>query len=767
MWLTVWAIATSTSASASTCFGTSLPGVPDAEQYCGPPSAAELAYQREAGERIEEDAAAAVLPPPVIPPPSLTCGGSSVVKGWCLQGSPQTAKQPPPYNNFTDAQCCAWCVAEKTCFAWNTNSKQRGTAAGGCHSRKSVATPNKNAPCNFGVVRAPKPLPKPKRAPKGAKNILAIVTDDFRPWIEPWTTGKYDIKAPNLKQFAAESMVFHNAYVQQAVCGPSRNSFLTGKRPDSTNVWTFSNSFRRNGLDTSGVRGTDWQTFPEVFRLNGYNTVGMGKIFHPGSPKANDCDNPRSATPSENCRSWSTEMTTPLPANITAIGNLPTNIMECAGERCNLTYFQPDSQIGNCAFTVGGKKWNPTCCDLPDHNCTDFWLADSAVRTLRSVAADKTKPFAMFVGFHKPHPFWDVPQRFQDEYLTTLPLPTHIDAPKNLPDVAYYSCTSVNGRSDMGGVNCDDPKLNPEGCQYIMPNQTYATEKKLKRTTEKEMRKIRAGYAGGITWTDMQIGKVLDELEATGEKDNTLTLFWADHGWALGESSMFCKMANFELQTRIPMLVRAPWLGAKAVGNTRAMVELIDMMPTAIELAGLLIQVDISITGPLALEGFSVAPLLGDPNLHVHSPERWKRAAFSQYPRCMNSTAAHQAPFLATGDPCVGHTPNLVTHMGYSMRTSDWRYAEWPAWKCYGLGGDPNQCSNMSSHPGAVWSGAAQWDNLAGRELYNHTGDDGSCFDCYENENLVDQPELAAIVAELSKQLRAGWRGAAPTKQLE
>ena len=372
----------------------------------------------------------------------------------------------------------------------------------------------------------------------------------------------------------------------------------------------------------------------------------------------------------------------------------------------------------------------------------------------------------------------------------------------------------------MGGVNCDDPKLNPEGCQYIMPNQTYATEKMLKRTTEKEMRKIRAGYAGGITWTDMQIGKVLDALEATGEKANTLTLFWADHGWALGEASMFCKQANFgesprplltrgtvlhcshlfifhvyhefsltqslsfsslsvppssthpspittELQTRIPMLVRAPWLGAKAVGNTRAMVELIDMMPTAIELAGLLIQVDISITGPLALEGYSVAPLLEDPNLHVHSPQAWKRAAFSQYPRCMNSTAEQQAPFLATGDPCTGVTPNQVTHMGYSMRTSDWRYGEWPAWKCYGLGGDPNQCSNMSSHPGAVWSGAAQWDNLAGRELYNHTGDDGSCFDCYENENLVDRPELAAIVTELSKQLRAGWRGAAPTKQLE
>ena len=95
------------------------------------------------------------------------------------------------------------------------------------------------------------------------------------------------------------------------------------------------------------------------------------------------------------------------------------------------------------------------------------------------------------------------------------------------------------------------------------------------------------------------------------------------------------------------------------------------------------------------------------------------------------------------------------------MRTSDWRYAEWPAWKCHGLGGDANWCSDMSA-PGAVWSGSADWADLAGRELYAHAGDDGSCFDCYENENLVDQPQYATIVKQLSAQLRAGWRGAAP-----
>ena len=67
--------------------------------------------------------------------------------------------------------------------------------------------------------------------------------------------------------------------------------------------------------------------------------------------------------------------------------------------------------------------FNPSCENLPDENCTDLWLADAAVRTMRTVNGDRSKPWALFVGFHKPHPFWDVPQRFQDMYLESLPLP--------------------------------------------------------------------------------------------------------------------------------------------------------------------------------------------------------------------------------------------------------------------------------------------------------------------------------------------------------
>ena len=61
------------------------------------------------------------------------------------------------------------------------------------------------------------------------------------------------------------------------------------------------------------------------------------------------------------------------------------------------------------------------------------------------------------------------------------------------------------------------------------------------------------------------------------------------------------------------------------------------------------------------------------------------------------------------------------------MRTSLWRYAEWPAWKCYGMDGNPDRCSDMSK-PGAIWASSADWSDLAGRELYSHKGDLGDCF---------------------------------------
>ena len=215
------------------------------------------------------------LGPCPLPAPSATCGaGISVLKGWCMQDAPLLSD----HFNVSDAGCCALCAKLPECTAWNTNTGQQS-----CHLRGGVGTPNKSPICNLGVVRPPPPPPppppKPKPAPKGAKNLLVIVCDDFRPFIKPFT-NRYGVEAPNLEKLASQSLVFNNTYVQQAVCGPSRNSFLTGKRPDSTNVWTFKTNFRKSGMDTAGQHGSGWVTMPGIFKNNGWNTLGMGKVSH-------------------------------------------------------------------------------------------------------------------------------------------------------------------------------------------------------------------------------------------------------------------------------------------------------------------------------------------------------------------------------------------------------------------------------------------------------------------------------------------------------
>ena len=435
----------------------------------------------------------------------------------------------------------------------------------------------------------------------------------------------------------------------------------------------------------------------------------------------------------------------------------------------------------------GVPGWLATCQDLPDANCTDFQLSAIAVQTLKVVAADPTRPFAMsvtnsvapislslslslsssnshaeipsnsahfrWVGFHKPHPFWDVPQRYQDLYLTEeqLPLPTHRDAPVGMPPVAYYSCKSLASRSEFGGPGCGNATLNNRNgaggnCSYILPNASYGQKHgELARPSDELQRYARAGYAGGLTWTDLQIGKVLNTLDEIGKRDSTLVVFFADHGWALGENSLWCKQANFELETRVPLMIRAPWLN-RGVGSTTAIVELIDLYPTTLELLGLAVP-----TGEV-LEGVSLAPLLtGTAAKVLLAPSR---AAFMQYPRCMNSTMRFNPPYLAQTDPCTSTAGANFTHMGYSIRVAEWRYTEWLAWECVGVNLGPRSTSDcvdvFAKRQSAAW-GAPN----AGVELYSHHGDDGSCFDCFERVNVAEEPGNKAVVAKLSAQLRA------------
>eukprot|EP00755_Sulcionema_specki_P003320 Sspe_Gene.120063::Locus_117712_Transcript_1_1_Confidence_1.000_Length_434::g.120063::m.120063/K01136/IDS; iduronate 2-sulfatase len=107
------------------------------------------------------------------------------------------------------------------------------------------------------------------------RNVLFIAVDDLRPEIMEGYGQSY-MHTPNLDKLAKESLVFNRAYCQQAICGPTRNSFLSGRRPQRTQAWNFIDHFREVG--------PNWISFPQYFKEHNYTTLGSGKTYHPGLP---------------------------------------------------------------------------------------------------------------------------------------------------------------------------------------------------------------------------------------------------------------------------------------------------------------------------------------------------------------------------------------------------------------------------------------------------------------------------------------------------
>ena len=107
-----------------------------------------------------------------------------------------------------------------------------------------------------------------------------ITIDDLRPQLNSY--GVSETRTPNIDELAKGATVFQHAYCQMAVCSPSRNSFMSGRRPDTTKVWNFINHFRQPEV------GANWTSLPQYFKEHGYYSYGAGKLYHPNRPPAND-----------------------------------------------------------------------------------------------------------------------------------------------------------------------------------------------------------------------------------------------------------------------------------------------------------------------------------------------------------------------------------------------------------------------------------------------------------------------------------------------
>lgn len=417
---------------------------------------------------------------------------------------------------------------------------------------------------------------------KKKPNVLFIICDDLR-----MDLGCYGspAKTPHLDRLADHGLRFDMAYCQQAVCNPSRSSFLTGQRPDSLGLWVNGTHFRDKKPDVI--------TLPQWFKQHGYETRCAGKVFHNWHTEVKG-----------DRRSWSADeflhYATHGDDAPMVKGELPPNL----------------------AVKFDRMYTNVPLCerrDVPDEAYYDGRVAAEAVKVLGEI---KDKPFFFAVGMWKPHAPFNAPKKYWELY-DPKGLPELNPArPKNATEWAFHDSREILG------IPPDQITLNDE-----------------------QIREMRHGYFANVSYMDAQIGKVLKALDDNGLADNTIVIFFSDHGYHLGEHTLWAKTSCFEYDAQVPMVISTPDMKAKGQ-STRSIVELVDLFPTFIDLCGL--------PKPEGLDGKSFAPLLNDPNQQV------KPAAYTQHPR------------PAYPDRTPRGVPEV---MGYSVRIDNFRYTEWRKWE--------------------------------------------------------------------------------------
>jgi len=252
-------------------------------------------------------------------------------------------------------------------------------------------------------------------------NILFIAIDDLRPVISVY--GDKMAHTPNFDRLAKYGVTFTNNYCQMALSGPTRASLLTGLRPDQIGVWSLQGNFRVN--NPSAV------SLPEILKNSGYETVGMGKIYHPLDNKKYR-DDPQS---------WSLPyIKTPAP-----------------------TY-----------MIAGGRKATE-CADVPDDAYEDGIIAKRGVEMLKGFAKSD-KPFFLAIGFKKPHAPYVAPKKYWDMYdRDKMPLAEYQDMSSDPVVYAYHPSNELKVYSDIPPFHSyEDTKHMDEATQRRVIHAYYA-----------------------------------------------------------------------------------------------------------------------------------------------------------------------------------------------------------------------------------------------------------------------------------------------------
>lgn len=459
------------------------------------------------------------------------------------------------------------------------------------------------------------PLLAGEEAVSRKPNVLFIMADDFNTALSGY--GHPQCKTPNLDKLAALGTSFTRAYCQFPLCGPSRASIMSGRYPLSNGV-----------MGNGGLLKGSLPTLPQIFRDSGYWTGRVSKIYHMGVPGEiytgdNGADHPAS---------WAERFNVSVMESLTP-GTAEDVMMEDSTpfyDEYRSKWLEMRNKGGLLFIKEGnhqGSDFVIVEADVEDAELADGAAADKAVQLLE-VRAKASEPFFLAVGFVRPH----------------VPL--------------------VAPRRSFTGYPLDEMRVPevPEGDLDDMPREARAASNaaKFKLTPEAQKKSLR-GYYAAVSYMDEQVGRLLDALDQLGLRENTIVVFMSDHGYHLGEHTMWQKQSLLEECIRVPLIVSAP--GQKAPRRKcAAMIELIDVYPTLAELAG--------IRAPGQIQGKSFARLLDFPD---ESGER--KDALTQ------------------------------TSSGFCLRTEEWAYMRYQPKKggaksfmLYDMKNDPGQFTNLAGN---------------------------------------------------------------------
>lgn len=350
----------------------------------------------------------------------------------------------------------------------------------------------------------------------------------------------------------------------------------------------------------------DAVTLPQAFQKAGYFAARVGKIYHYNVPASIGTDG------FDDPPSW----------------NLTVNPKGRDKSEEELIFnAEPHRKIS------AALSW--LAADGRDEEQTDGMIATEAIELMRK---NRDRPFFLAVGFFRPHTPYVAPKKYFDLY------------PRKQMRLPW---APANDRDDIPvpafAHNCPVPN-------YSLPRDVLlgATQ----------------AYYACVSFVDAQVGRMLAALDDLELTENTIVVFWSDHGYHLGEhNGIWQKRTLFEEGARTPLIIRAP--GQQGNGQaTRRIVEFVDIYPTLTDLAG--------IASPAGLAGRTLKPLLADPLT------AWNGKAITQILR-----------------PDDERLNSMV--MGCSIRTDRWRYTEWAEGKSgkelYDHHSDPNEFHNLAVDP--------------------------------------------------------------------